>query len=48
VAEIEAIEEGRFEGRQWVRQRIWNGDEAYFSVFPHEGAILRVRLHRMQ
>ena len=47
VAEIEAIEEGRFEGRQWVRQRIWNGDEAYFAVFPHEGAILRVKLHRM-
>lgn len=47
IAEIEAIEEGKFEGRQWVRQRIWNGDEAYFSVFPHEGAILRVRLHRM-
>ena len=47
VAEIEAIEEGRFEGRQWVRQRIWNGDEAYFAVLPHEGAILRVKLHRM-
>ncbi len=47
AAEIETIEEGRFEGRQWVRRRIWNGDEAYFSVFPHEGAILRVKLHRM-
>ena len=47
VAEIEAIEEGRFEGHGWVRQRIWNGDEAYYSVFPHEGAILRVKLRRM-
>lgn len=46
-AEIEAIEEGRFEGPKWFRQRIWNGDEAYFSVLPHEGAVLRVRLHRM-
>lgn len=42
-----AIEEGHFDGQQWVRQRIWNGDEAYFSVLPHEGAILRVKLHRM-
>ncbi|HEV2355946.1 MAG TPA: DUF5597 domain-containing protein, partial [Puia sp.] len=44
-AEVLAIEEGRFDGRRWVRQRIWNGDEAYFSVLPHEGAILRVRVH---
>jgi hypothetical protein len=47
TAELMAIEEGYFEGRRWVRQRIWNGDEAYFSVLPHEGAILRVKLHRM-
>ena len=47
TAEIEAIEEGHFEGKQWIRQRIWNGDEAYFSVLPHEGAVLRVKVHRM-
>lgn len=46
-AEIEAIEEGRFEGPKWRRQRIWNGDESYYSVLPHEGAILRVKLHRL-
>jgi hypothetical protein len=46
-AEILAIEEGKFEGKRWVRQRIWNGDEAYYSVLPHEGAILKVRMRRM-
>jgi len=46
-AEILAIEEGEFAGKRWVRHRIWNGDEAWFSVLPHEGAIVKVRLQRM-
>jgi hypothetical protein len=46
AVEVVAIEEGWFAEGKWVLRRIWNGDEAYHAVLPHEGVILRIKLRR--
>lgn len=43
--QIVSIDEGTYEGDQWVPQRRLNGDERHVS-FPDSGRILRVRLLR--
>lgn len=47
-AEYVLVEQGHYEGEQWVRERIWNGDALYYSTLPHDGAILRIKLRRVQ
>lgn len=46
TAEYVLIEEGYYDKGQWVRKRIWNGDEAYHSTLTPEGTILKIRLRR--
>jgi hypothetical protein len=40
------IEEGYYENGQWIRKRIWNGDEAYHSTLTPDGTILRIKLRK--
>ena len=40
------IEEGYYEKGQWIRKRIWNGDEAYHSTLTPDGTILRIKLRK--
>lgn len=47
-AEFVLAEQGHYEGDQWVRERIWNGDELYHSTLPAEGAILKIKLRRVK
>ncbi|MHA4809450.1 DUF5597 domain-containing protein [Flavitalea flava] len=47
-SEYLVIEEGYYEKGQWVRKRIWNGDEAYHSTLTPDGVILRIRLRKTQ
>ena len=37
AAEYVLVEQGRYEGDQWVRERIWNGDALYHSTLPADG-----------
>lgn len=46
--EFVLVEQGYFEGEQWVRERIWNGDALYHSTLPHDGAILKIKLRRVE
>ncbi len=46
TAEYVLIEEGYYDKGQWIRKRIWNGDEAYHSTLTPEGTILKIRLRR--
>jgi hypothetical protein len=41
TAEFVIVEEGYFEGENWVRKRILNGDALYHSILPPDGAILK-------
>ncbi|WPP50975.1 DUF5597 domain-containing protein [Catalinimonas niigatensis] len=47
-AEYVLVEQGHYEGEQWVRERIWNGDALYHSTLPSEGAILKIKLRRVK
>ena len=47
-AEYVLVEQGYYEGDQWVRERIWNGDALYHSTLPPEGAILKIKLRRVR
>ncbi len=47
-AEYILVEEGYFEGDKWIRKRIWNGDALYHSTLPAEGAILKIKLRRVE
>lgn len=47
-AEYVLIEEGYFEGDKWIRERIWNGDEAYHSTLTPHGSILKIRLKQIK
>lgn len=46
--EFVLVEEGYFEGEKWVRERIWNGDALYHSTLPQQGAILKIKLRRVE
>lgn len=48
TAEFVMVEEGHYEGDNWVRRRIWNGDELYHSTLPADGVILKIKLRRTQ
>lgn len=48
TAEYVLVEQGHFVGDQWVRERIWNGDALYHSTLPHTGAILKIKLRRVE
>ena len=48
AAEYVLVEQGRYEGNQWVRERIWNGDALYHSTLPADGAVLRIKLRKVQ
>lgn len=39
------VEEGHFEGDQWICDRYRNGDEANFELYVHRGEIVRIRLN---
>ena len=43
-----SVEEGRFEGDEWVCDRRRNGDEANFELFVHRGETVRIRLNPYQ
>lgn len=43
-AEYLTIEEGYYKGKEWVRKRIWNGDQAYFSTLTPNGNVLKIKL----
>ena len=40
-----SVEEGHFEGDQWVTDRYRNGDETNFSQYVLEGQVIRIRLN---
>ncbi|MDO4276196.1 MAG: DUF5597 domain-containing protein [Eubacteriales bacterium] len=40
-----SIEEGHFEGSQWVCEYMRNGDEANYQLYVHPGQVIRVRLN---
>lgn len=40
-----SVEEGHFEGTQWVCEYKRNGDEANYQVYVHPGQIVRIRLN---
>ncbi len=46
--EFVLVEEGYFEGEKFVRERIWNGDALYHSTLPPEGAVLKIKLRRVE
>ena len=39
------MEEGHFEGGKWVVDYLRNGDESNFSLYAHEGQVVRLRLN---
>lgn len=41
-------EQGHYEGEQWVRERVWNGDALYHATLPADGVVLRIRLRRVR
>lgn len=40
-----SVEEGHFEGEQWVVDAIRNGDESNFLLYAHAGQAVRIRLN---
>lgn len=40
-----SVEEGHFEGDNWVYDRVRNGDESNFELFSHRGQAVRIRLN---
>ena len=40
-----SIEEGHFEGSQWICEYRRNGDEANYQLYVHPGQVVRVRLN---
>ena len=40
-----SVEEGHFEGEQWVTDHYRNGDESNMALFVHRGEIVRIRLN---
>ena len=40
-----SVEEGHFDGGQWVCDRFRNGDEANFELYVHRGEAVRIRLN---
>lgn len=40
-----SVEEGHFDGDQWVCDRVRNGDEANFELYVHRGEAVRIRLN---
>lgn len=40
-----SVEEGHFEGDEWVCDRNRNGDESNFELYVHRGEIVRIRLN---
>jgi hypothetical protein len=44
-AQLISIEEGTFQGDQWIRSRRLNGDERHVSL-PERSTVLRVRVAR--
>ena len=40
-----SVEEGHFEGEKWVVDYLRNGDESNFSLYAHEGQVVRLRLN---
>ena len=40
-----SVEEGHFEGDKWVVDYLRNGDESNFSLYAHEGQVVRLRLN---
>lgn len=48
TAEFVLVEEGYYEEDKWVRERIWNGDALYHSILPHYGALLKIKLRRVE
>ncbi|MBQ8201605.1 MAG: DUF5597 domain-containing protein [Clostridia bacterium] len=40
-----SVEEGHFEGEEWVCDRVRNGDESNFELFSHRGQAVRIRLN---
>ncbi|MBE5795050.1 MAG: hypothetical protein E7323_10275 [Clostridiales bacterium] len=41
-----SVEEGHFEGDEWICDRVRNGDESNFELFVHLGQVVRIRLNR--
>ena len=41
-----SVEEGHFEGDEWICDRVRNGDESNFELFVHRGQVVRIRLNR--
>lgn len=39
------VEEGHFEGEEWITDYERNGDEANFAVYVHGGQAVRIRLN---
>lgn len=48
AAEYVLVEQGHYEKDQWVRERIWNGDALYHATLPQDGAILKIKLRRVE
>jgi hypothetical protein len=48
AAEYVIVEQGHYEGDRWVRERIWNGDALYHATLPAGGAILKLKLRRVE
>ena len=40
-----SVEEGHFDGDQWVVDRLRNGDESNFALYVHRGQVVRIRLN---
>ena len=40
-----SVEEGHFEGDEWVVDYVRNGDESNFGLYVHEGQAVRIRLN---
>lgn len=40
-----SVEEGHFDGSEWITDYIRNGDEANFSVYVHGGQAVRIKLN---
>ncbi len=47
-AEYVLAEEGYYKNGEWHTQRLWNGDALYHSVLPPEGAVLRIKLLKIE
>ena len=43
-----SVEEGHFEGDEWVVDRYRNGDESNMALFVHRGEVVRIRLNPMK